>query len=452
LERKARAEEYENLKRQPSVKRWLDNFGESESTRHNALYSLARFCEYSQKNPEQLIDDRIRESKSEDLRERHQTEDLVKAFSKNIKGGHTFASFVKSFFMANYLPLLVKIGKARSKREPSGYPDDSKLQALINTTSSKDVRAIEQFLIESGARIGSVLKLRYKNIKEDLESGKLPCKIVFPSAITKGSISYVGFIGEDAVNVLKDYLKWRSTDRERKDRHGKIVVLKARPITDESYLFESRNDKPLSRNSMIERIQNFAYQAGLNQTRTGLKQFHPHILRARAQTLIESCNVPLNWVDLMLGHIPRGAQGQAYSRPSVEDLRTEYAKAYPKLRVFKTGIAAEDIEKVADLRYYKLWIEDSPLKDVSPEVLITEQEKKLGRPITVMEKVALLRAKYEELRTEQNELMDAGTESIAPVSNGSKKIVTEDELQDYLNQGWDVSTALPSGKIVIYRK
>jgi hypothetical protein len=44
--------------------------------------------------------------------------------------------------------------------------------------------------------------------------------------------------------------------------------------------------------------------------------------------------VPLNWVDRILGHVPRGAQGKTYSLPPVEKLREKYTKAMSKLTVF----------------------------------------------------------------------------------------------------------------------
>ena len=62
--------------------------------------------------------------------------------------------------------------------------------------------------------------------------------------------------------------------------------------------------------------------------------------RKRVQTILEDNTkrktetIPLNWVDLMLDHIPRGSQGEAYSLPSVDQLRSAYAIAANQLRVF----------------------------------------------------------------------------------------------------------------------
>ena len=52
------------------------------------------------------------------------------------------------------------------------------------------------------------------------------------------------------------------------------------------------------------------------------------------QTILEAAHVPLNWVDYMLGHVPRGAQAQAYSRPTEQQLYNAYLQALPRLEVY----------------------------------------------------------------------------------------------------------------------
>jgi integrase len=305
--------EYARLEVLPSVENWLNSLSASERTRGAALYSILRYSKYTGKDPEELIAAKEAELTEKSAKARFKTEDTVRGFVKNVKGAHTYGAYVKSFFAANHLHLDLKLVRPPPQREPVGLPSDAKLRDLAEAAGTRQLKALVLFLTDSGARIGSVLKLRYKHIKPDFEAGVLPCRVSFPASITKGGRAYVGFIGADAAAALKDYLTWRSTDRQGKDIHGKVRTIEGRPLNDDSYLFESRTGRALSHTTIIGRIGNVAYDAGLITTRTGLKTFHPHVLRQRAQTILEGSGVPLNWVDMLLGHIPRGASASAYS-------------------------------------------------------------------------------------------------------------------------------------------
>ena len=78
-----------------------------------------------------------------------------------------------------------------------------------------------------------------------------------------------------------------------------------------------------------------------------------HNIRKRGQTTLEGCHIPLNWVDRLLGHVPRGAQEQTYSLPPVEKLRAEYIKAMAELAIYETptSLIINDVaEEVTDQR------------------------------------------------------------------------------------------------------
>ena len=94
---------------------------------------------------------------------------------------------------------------------------------------------------------------------------------------------------------------------------------------------------------MRQKFKQYTYIAGVIDAPEGLNRFgvpkglcplRPHSLRKRLQTILEAAHVPLNWVDYMLGHVPRGAQGDAYSRPPDLDLRECYLKALPELEIY----------------------------------------------------------------------------------------------------------------------
>ncbi len=312
-------EEYAKLGKYESVRAWEDEIGgKSESTIQNARYSLYRYTLWSQKNPDELLS--LRESDLEKTRakERFRAEDELRSFARKTKGGHTMASYLKSFYKANHYPLEIKLQKPPPARESEKIPTDEEL-LLLATIARQPLRTIIFFQIESGARIGSLLQLTYADIKEDYEADRVPCRINFPRKITKGKIPYIGFMGRDSINSLREFLKTRELGGET--------------ILDSTVLFVSKTGHPLSKTTTIGQVQLFAHKAGINENIKGLKSFHPHMLRKRAQTILESRNIPLNWVDYLLGHIPRGASASAYSRPQDGQLRDAYSQAMGGLSV-----------------------------------------------------------------------------------------------------------------------
>jgi hypothetical protein len=100
-----------------------------------------------------------------------------------------------------------------------------------------------------------------------------------------------------------------------------------------------------------------AVQIGIAEKNKKLQPFKIHNIRKRGQTTLEACHIPLNWVDRLLGHVPRGAQGQTYSLPAVEKLRAEYVKAMSELQIYETptSLIVNDVaQKVADERIRRI--------------------------------------------------------------------------------------------------
>ncbi len=61
-----------------------------------------------------------------------------------------------------------------------------------------------------GFRQGTLVKLKYRHVEEDLEKGITPLHIHVEAAITKGKYhDYDTFIGKEAVTYLREYLETR---------------------------------------------------------------------------------------------------------------------------------------------------------------------------------------------------------------------------------------------------
>ena len=109
--------------------------------------------------------------------------------------------------------------------------------------------------------------------------------------------------------------------------------------------------------TLHDNIMDAAVQIGIAEKNKKLQPFKIHNIRKRGQTILEGCQIPLNWVDRLLGHVPRGAQGQTYSLPPVEKLRAEYVKATAELQIYETptSLIVNDVaQEVADERIRRI--------------------------------------------------------------------------------------------------
>jgi len=90
----------------------------------------------------------------------------------------------------------------------------------------------------------------------------------------------------------------------------------------------------LTRTGAYKILLKAGIRSGLITEKQGLKAFHSHCFRKRVQTVLEGSGIPLNWVDYLIGHKPRGAQASAYSLPTDEQLKEAYRRAVPKLQIY----------------------------------------------------------------------------------------------------------------------
>ena len=290
-----------------SVKRWLTKLRTRRYTLECLRKGLKVHCQKTGKTPIQLIEERIEQQQSKDPRRRGKAEDTVlriyHEIAERVPGSAiNYFRKMKSFYKHNYCPL--------SCTDPgyavqSATRDQRVLEKLttekireICETATLEGRLVILMAAESGGRIGAITDLTYGDIKDDLESDFIPATIWLKHKIRLAVAKYPSFICRDAVKLLRMILRHRN---------------------------ELRDNTPIFTISK-HTIQNFLcdFSSGI----------HAHIFRKRFQTILEDCGVPLNWVDRLLGHVPRGAQGSTYSLPSIGRLREQYSKAISALEIY----------------------------------------------------------------------------------------------------------------------
>jgi hypothetical protein len=119
----------------------------------------------------------------------------------------------------------------------------------------------------------------------------------------------------------------------------------------------------------------------------------------------------------------------------VEDMRKCYKECEPFLSTMAQPLEQSSVIKEAKIEALKS-IAKSLLGIDLLEVKIA-REKELGRKLT----------KDEELELFENEI-----KKIREGSNDPQKIVSEEELEKYLKDGWKFVSVLPSRRILVRRK
>jgi len=318
-----------------SVNRWKNSF-RSERYEDSCLKFLVKFCREFNMNPDELIQTRIEELRAGDQLVRATAEDRLLACHKKLSKetpGIAINMFrkMKSFYRANYVPLQCRDLGYQIQREFDYIPTKEEIRKICEIVPL-DTRVYLLTLAESCGRPGAVADLRWKDIKAEITTSLVPCQIWLAHKVRLARRKYFSFICADAVRLWKTYLETFSK------------------LTDETSMFKLYR-------ALNGNIMDAAVQIGIAEKNKKLQPFRIHNIRKRGQTILEACHIPLNWVDRLLGHVPRGAQGQTYSLPPVEKLRAEYVKAMSELQIYETStslIVNDVAQEVADERIRKI--------------------------------------------------------------------------------------------------
>ena len=310
-----------------SVKRWT--FPLSRKTRKDYIYSLIRFYEWCGMDPDQLVSERRKNLESEDFAVKRRIEGLVKDYFRNYSKtrSHTTARHdvlcVKSFFKANALPLKIRNPKYRRVKMPFilKVKDIKKILDVSNDLE----KLIILIMFQSGIRAGTLVKLRYRHVKEDLEAGNIPICIYLEAYEVKRTQPYCTFLGKEACEALRKHIKLRE-----------IGINKVKPeiITNESPLIK-RMSKPEPISEIT--VCNIARRA---TQRAGLEGISPHALRKAFFYALIKAWVPIKHIECLMGHTPRWNRWELPT-PTKEQLRKTYREAERYLSISQVSDDAD---------------------------------------------------------------------------------------------------------------
>jgi site-specific recombinase XerD len=173
------------------------------------------------------------------------------------------------------------------------------LQHILDVGDIRE-KVIISALALGGFREGTLVRLYYHHVREDLERGVVPLHIHVESEITKGKYhDYDTFLSVEAVTFLKLYLE----KRKQGSPDGKIPPER---IDHDSPLIrdaQSSKVRPLGEKQVYKLIHGLCHKAGLlKRDQHGGYDLRVHSLRKFFKTQLMALGVQSDYVHYMMGH------------------------------------------------------------------------------------------------------------------------------------------------------
>ena len=183
-------------------------------------------------------------------------------------------------------------------------PRAEEVQKLLDVAEIRG-KVIVSMLALGGFRIGTLSKLEYRHVKQDLERGIQPIHVHVEDEIVKGKYGdYDTFLGPEAIEPLKLYL-----DCRRKGvpiRPGVHRNLPPETIIDGSPLLRDEHTvkiRPISPARIHDIVHDLYLRSGLLREGSGtLYELRAHSLRKYFKTELISLHVQPDYIDYMMGH------------------------------------------------------------------------------------------------------------------------------------------------------
>jgi len=399
----------------------------SEHTKQNACQALKGLSEFAEMSPDELV----KLGPGETSRLVQEFVDSLANEGCSIRYVNVSLAYLKTFFKVNgfkgerTLEVERHYQPSRYRKRDEYIPTTDEIYKMAYAAGSSRNKALVLALYTSGFRNSTLRALLYRDVKYELEKGIDIVKVpVYPEmkkvdhGACKGNIPYYSFLSLEAVEAVREYCV------ERKRTYGDVeenVPLFA--STSRNLSPEVRCSTPVMKKTLEHLVKRAARSAGIKKW----KAVYPHCLRKAFESALRNNGLDPKDQEFLMGHILPGTQDPYYDKTKIEDLREKYAHVtfFPQ-----STYTSEDLRKKQVIDTVKLL--------GFPEDKIKRVEEALAKFATVDDALGEIRKlSLEGYKAKENPEKDP------------KKIVDENNLENYLAKGWDVQTVLPSGKILI---
>jgi integrase len=274
---------------------------------------------------------------------------------------------ITSMFRINGVGLTLPYGMSVWKLHYERAPSREELQRLLELADLRE-RVIITILAVSGLRVGTLLKLQYRHVKNDLERGIIPIHVHVKAELVKGKrSSYDTFLNEEASECLKAYLDSRKKGTRK---------IQPEQIRNDSPLIKARHCKQVKTTTVInvnEMVHDLFVRAGIlesnsegNSLRTRY-ELRTHSFRKFFRTQMASLDVDRDCIDFMMGRTVKDRYHDVRMK-GVEYLRGIYLtsgiRIRPKIKMNKID-ALKEILQAWGLNPQKI-LTDEALAQITP--------------------------------------------------------------------------------------
>lgn len=364
-----------DLQEFPEIKKWVRE--KRGGTVNNYLTAMKLFMNFTELNPEQMIDE-AEEDMKKSRRDRGLPESRLLDFHEYLLTKHSkmrgkkndsmgisknlakmYFSAIRGFYKANGFFLNVKTPRATNKKENFKLelrPKDVK--KLVDLAPSLRDKAIILCMFQSGMDVSTICSLNYSDVGRQLQEGKEP--LMIHVIREKEGIEFHTFLGKDAIDALKLYIQ----ERERKYKER---------LQYDTPLFVKEGAKKLSferitTNLIQNMFRDLVLNAGIVTKEelevSDINPARPHALRSAFSTILKLEGVNELFVEYMLGHaIPYNG---AYFRPHPEELCKVYGEHERALSISEVSMPMVEVEKSLRLEIDK---QQAVIKELEKKVL-----------------------------------------------------------------------------------
>lgn len=190
----------------------------------------------------------------------------------------TYVAAVQSLAKFYEIPLSLRYVHLPPSRPASKkYPwTIEEVERFVNLMEEPIYKSIAASIVQSGLSLSDLLNLKYMDIKDEFENGVTP--LCIDLSRKKTSVPFLTFIGEWAIQLLKEYL----------------VSKKGRKIKPTQKLY------PISARAVENHFAKVARQ--FIGAYNGINPCRPHSLRAAFHTILRDHKVDPLYVEFWMGH------------------------------------------------------------------------------------------------------------------------------------------------------
>ena len=291
-------------------------------------------------------------------------------------------------------------------------PTIDELRLLLENSELR-FQAILLMMTSSGIRIGAWDYLDWGHIEpikkeKEIVAAKLLVYAGDPE-------EYYTFMTPEAYKKLEQY-------RQLRIEHGETVTQSSPVVRDRwdtvrgGYVGKIKKPLRLHSRGVKRLFEDSLWKFGLRKEKKRRHEFSIHSLRKFFKTRAEQVMKPIN-VETLMGHST--GISDSYYRPTQKDLLEDYLKAVPLLTISE----AEEIRFESQLSRQQLEERLGQLEDLVSRLVAEKGEQVLS--------------------LDHNHTVDTSKR------NSSKKVVKTDEIEKFMNEGWEPMMTLPDGRVVM---